>query len=52
MLKRDSALRITVENYPKASIFNHFALIKVIADETFVGKEVRKKDDLMRSVHQ
>jgi len=42
-LKRDSALRITVETYPQASIFNYFALMKVIEHEgnikeTFVGK--------------
>jgi len=42
MLKSDSALRDTVENYPQASIFNYFALIKVIVNmkKTFVGKEV------------
>jgi len=39
-------LRVTVENYPQASIFDYFALIKVIEHEgTFVGKR-SEKDDL------
>jgi len=33
MLKCDSALRVTVENYPQASILNYLALIKVIEHE-------------------
>jgi len=35
ILKCDSALRVTVENYPQASIFNYFALIKVIEHEVY-----------------
>jgi len=45
MLRRP---RVTVENYPQASIFNYFALMKVIEHKgnVFGAKEVRKKGDL------
>jgi len=34
----DSALHVTVVNYPRASIFNYFSLIKVIEQRLWVKK--------------
>jgi len=51
MLKCDSALRVTVKNYPQAAIFNYFALIKVIEQRLWIKKWERKAI-WTRSVHQ